>query len=129
MAAHSAPEGDVLCCVVLCCVVLCCVVLCCVVLCCVVLCCVVLCCVVLCCVVLCCVVLCCVVLCCVVLCRRCCYHKAMAGMSTHGYTGKQEGCVSYCAMCGSVLLYSRDQCTVALGRCCSANACAQSNRV
>ena len=61
--------------------------------CCVVLCYVVLCCVVLCCVVLCCVVLCCVVLCCVVLCRRRCYQKAMAGMSTHGYTETGGLCV------------------------------------
>ena len=44
-------------------------------------------------------------------------------------TGKREGCVFKCALCASVLSYSRDQCTVALGRCCSANACARSQRV
>ena len=44
-------------------------------------------------------------------------------------TGKREGCVSKCALCASVLLYSRDQCTVALGRYCSADACARSHRV
>ena len=44
-------------------------------------------------------------------------------------TGKREGCVSKCALCARVLLYSRDQCTVALGRCCSADACACSHRV
>ena len=44
-------------------------------------------------------------------------------------TGKREGCVSKCALCASVLLYSRDQCTVALGPCCSADACARSHRV
>ena len=117
----------VLCCVVLCCVVLCCVVLCCVVLCCVVLCCgvvwcgvvwcgvvwcVVLCCVVLCCVVLCCVVLCCVVLCCVVLrgvvwcAEGAVTRRQWLGCLPMG-TGKQEGCVSKCALCASVLLYSR----------------------
>ena len=37
--------------------------------------------------------------------------------------------MSKCALCASVLLYSRDQCTVALGRCCSADACARSHRV
>ena len=41
-------------------------------------------------------------------------------------TGKREGCVSTCTMCASVLLYSRDQCTVALGWCCSVDACAPS---
>ena len=44
-------------------------------------------------------------------------------------TGKREGCVSQCALRASVLLYSRDQCTVALGRYCSANPCARSHRV
>ena len=37
--------------------------------------------------------------------------------------------MSKCALCASVLLYSRDQCTVALGPCCSADACARSRRV
>ena len=37
--------------------------------------------------------------------------------------------MSKCALCASVLLYSRDQCTVALGQCCSADACAWSDRV
>ena len=37
--------------------------------------------------------------------------------------------MSKCALCASVLLYSRDQCTVALGRCCSTNSCARSRRV
>ena len=37
--------------------------------------------------------------------------------------------MSKCALCASVLLYSRDQCTVALGRCCCANACARSHTV
>ena len=40
-------------------------------------------------------------------------------------TGKREGCVVKYALCASVVLYSRDQCTVALGRCCSADACAR----
>ena len=44
-------------------------------------------------------------------------------------TGKGEGCVSKCALCASVLLYSRDLCSVALGRYCYADACAQSHRV
>ena len=37
--------------------------------------------------------------------------------------------MSQCALCAGVLLYSQDQCTVALGRCCSADACAWSHRV
>ena len=41
-------------------------------------------------------------------------------------TGKWEGRVPKCALCASVLLYSRDQCTVALGQCCSADTCARS---
>ena len=44
-------------------------------------------------------------------------------------TGKREGCVSKCVLCAGVLLYNRDQCTSALGRCCSADACARSRRV
>ena len=44
-------------------------------------------------------------------------------------TCKREGSVSQCALCASVLLYSRDQCTVALGRYYSADACARSHRV
>ena len=44
-------------------------------------------------------------------------------------TGKREGCVSLRALCASVLLYSRVLCSVALGRYCSADACAQSHRV
>ena len=83
-------------------------VLCCIVLCCVVLCCVVLCCAVLCCVVLYCVVLCCVVLRCVVV---CCAEGAVTRRQWPGClptgTGKREGYVSKCALCASVLLYSR----------------------
>ena len=41
----------------------------------------------------------------------------------------REGCVSMCALCASVLLYSRDLCSVALGWYCSAGACARSHRV
>ena len=37
--------------------------------------------------------------------------------------------MSKCLLCASMLLYSRDQCTVALGRCCSADACARSHRI
>ena len=122
-------------CVIVWCGVVCCVVVCCVVVWCVVVvlvwCGVVLCCVVLCCVVLCCVVLCCVVLCCVVL--YCIVPKALSKRQWPGClptgTGKREGCVSKCTRCVSVLLYSRDQCTVAVGRCCSADACARSHRV
>ena len=44
-------------------------------------------------------------------------------------TGKREGYVSWCALCASVLLYSRDLCSVSLGRDCSADACARSDRV
>ena len=43
--------------------------------------------------------------------------------------GQWLGYMSKCALCASVLLCSRDQCTVALGRCCSADACARSHRV
>ena len=42
-------------------------------------------------------------------------------------TGKREGCVLKCALCASVLLYSRDQCTIALDQCCSADACERSH--
>ena len=44
-------------------------------------------------------------------------------------TGKREGCVSKCALCAGELLYSQNQCTVALGGCCSADTCARSHRV
>ena len=81
-------------------------------------------CVVLCCVVLCCVVLCCVVLCCVVSCGVmwggvvwCFVPLCVPGGLPTG-TGKREGSVCKRALCACVLLYSRDRCTVALGRCC-----------
>ena len=91
-----------------------------------------------CCAVLCCAVLCCAVLCCVCVALRCVVLYCAEGAVTRRQwppgclptgTGKREGCVSKCTLCASVLLYSRDQCTVALGWCCSADACAWSNRV